>query len=114
MNTLKTTVLMALLMGILIAVGGAFAGRSGAMIMLLFSLAMNFGTYWFSDTIVLKTYGAREVTADDAPELYNLVANLAANAKGMHHQQRCAKCLCYRQKSVSCGCGSDYRPDAGT
>ena len=34
MNTLKTTVLMALLMGILIAVGGAFAGRSGAMIML--------------------------------------------------------------------------------
>ena len=81
MNTLKTTVLMALLMGILIAVGGAFAGRSGAMIMLLFSLAMNFGTYWFSDTIVLKTYGAREVTADDAPELYNLVANLAANAE---------------------------------
>ncbi|MDY4884438.1 MAG: zinc metalloprotease HtpX [Anaerovibrio sp.] len=81
MNTLKTTVLMALLMGILIAVGGAFAGRSGAMIMLLFSLAMNFGTDWFSDTIVLKTYGAREVTADDAPELYNLVANLAANAE---------------------------------
>ena len=81
MNTLKTTVLMALLMGILIAVGGAFAGRSGAMIMLLLSLAMNFGTYWFSDTIVLKTYGAREVTADDAPELYNLVANLAANAE---------------------------------
>lgn len=81
MNTLKTTVLMALLMGILIAVGGAFAGRSGAMIMLFISLAMNFGTYWFSDTVVLKTYGAREVTAEDAPELYNLVANLAANAE---------------------------------
>lgn len=80
MNTLKTTVLMALLMGILIAVGGAFAGRSGAMIMLFVSLMMNFVTYWFSDTIVLKTYNAREVTENDAPELYNLVRNLAANA----------------------------------
>jgi len=80
MNMLKTTVLMALLMGILIAVGGAFAGRSGAMLMLFISLAINFGTYWFSDSIVLKTYGAREVTEQDAPELYNLVANLAANA----------------------------------
>lgn len=80
MNTLKTTVLMALLMGILIAVGGAFAGRSGAMIMLMFSLVMNFGTYWFSDTLILKGYGAREVSANEAPELYHLVEGLAANA----------------------------------
>lgn len=80
MNTLKTTVLMALLMGILVAVGGAFAGQSGAMFMLMISLVMNFVTYWFSDTIVLKTYGAKEVTEQEAPQLYNLVARLAANA----------------------------------
>ena len=81
MNTLKTTVLMALLMGIMIAVGGAFGGRGGAMLMLIFSLGFNFVTYWFSDTIVLKTYNAQEVDAQSAPQLYRLVENLAANAE---------------------------------
>ena len=80
MNTIKTTMLMALLMGILIAVGGAFAGRSGAMIMLEISLLMNFITYWFSDSMVLSAYGAKEVSEREAPELYRLVSNLAANA----------------------------------
>ena len=51
MNTLKTTVLMALLMGIMIAIGSAFGGRHGAMLMLVISLGMNFFTYWFSDSI---------------------------------------------------------------
>ena len=81
MNTLKTTVLMALLMGIMIAVGGAFGGRGGAMLMLIFSLGFNFVTYWFSDTIVLKTYNAQEVDAQSAPQLYGLVERLAANAE---------------------------------
>lgn len=81
MNTLKTTVLMALLMGIMIAVGGAFGGRGGAMLMLIFSLGFNFVTYWFSDTIVLKTYNAREVDEADAPQLYGLVERLSANAQ---------------------------------
>ena len=81
MNTLKTTVLMALLMGIMIAVGGAFGGRGGAMLMLIFSLGVNFVTYWFSDTIVLKTYNAQEVDAQSAPQLYGLVERLAANAE---------------------------------
>ena len=80
MNTIKTTMLMALLMGILIAVGGAFAGRSGAIIMLVISLLMNFITYWFSDSMVLSAYGAKEVSEREAPELYRLVSNLAANA----------------------------------
>lgn len=80
MNTLKTTILMALLTGILIAVGGAFGGNHGAAIMLVFSLGMNFFSYWFSDSIVLKSYGAREVSQSEEPELYSLVSNLAANA----------------------------------
>lgn len=80
MNTMKTAVLMALLTAILVAVGGSIGGSSGAMIMLLISLGMNFFSYWFSDSIVLKTYGAAEVTAAEAPELYGLVEKLAANA----------------------------------
>ena len=78
MNTLKTTVLMALLMGIMIAIGSAFGGRHGAMLMLLISLGMNFFTYWFSDTMVLKMYGAREITEEEAPQLFSMVAGLAA------------------------------------
>ncbi len=80
MNTLKTTLLMALLSGILVAVGGAFGGSHGAAIMLLLSLGMNFFSYWYSDSIVLRAYSAQEVTAEQAPELYRLVAKLAGNA----------------------------------
>ena len=80
MNTLKTTLLMALLSGILVAVGGAIGGSHGAAIMLLISLGMNFFSYWYSDSIVLRAYSAQEETAEQAPELYRLVANLAANA----------------------------------
>lgn len=80
MNTFKTTILLALLTGLLIAVGGAFGGSNGAMIMLVISLGMNFFAYWFSDTMVLKAYNAREIAKEDAPELFNLVAKLARNA----------------------------------
>lgn len=71
---------MALLSGILVAVGGAFGGSHGAAIMLLLSLGMNFFSYWYSDSIVLRAYSAQEVTAEQAPELYRLVAKLAGNA----------------------------------
>lgn len=71
---------MALLMGIMIAVGGAFGGRGGAMLMLIISLGFNFITYWFSDSIVLKAYDAQEVDESSAPQLYHLVEKLAANA----------------------------------
>lgn len=80
MNTLKTAVLMALLTGILVAVGGVFGGRGGATIMLMVSLGINFFSYWYSDSIVLKAYDAREVTPTQAPDLYRMVENLAGNA----------------------------------
>ena len=81
MNTLKTTLLMALLTGILIAVGGSFGGRNGAMIMLVFSLGMNFFSYWYSDKMVLAAYHAQEITRAQAPELYGLVEMLAQKAE---------------------------------
>lgn len=62
MNILKTTILMALLTGLMVAIGGAINGSTGATIMLVISLGMNFFSYWFSDSMVLKMYDAREVT----------------------------------------------------
>ena len=80
MNTFKTMILMAALTGLLVACGGAFGGQHGAAIMLIISLGFNFFSYWFSDTMVLKAYGAREVSQHEAPELYALVSNLAHKA----------------------------------
>lgn len=72
---------MALLTGLMVAIGGLVGDSMGAMIMLVIAIAMNFGSYWFSDSIVLKSYDAREVTEADAPQLYNIVANLAKKAE---------------------------------
>ena len=80
MNTLKTLILMALLTGIMVAVGGSFGGTSGATVMLLISLGMNLFSYWFRAPMVLRAYGAQEVTREEAPELYGMVEQLAANA----------------------------------
>ena len=81
MNIFKTFILMALLTGLMVAIGGAVGDSTGAMIMLVIAIAMNFGSYWFSDSIVLKSYNAREVSAKDAPQLYGIVEKLAQNAK---------------------------------
>ena len=80
MNIFKTTILMALLCGIMIAIGGAIGGHTGAFIMLIISLGMNFASYWFSDSIVLNSYDAQEVSESEAPQIYNIVKNLAQKA----------------------------------
>ncbi|MBR1728118.1 MAG: zinc metalloprotease HtpX [Selenomonadaceae bacterium] len=80
MNIFKTMILMALLTGLMVALGGAFAGSTGAFIMLLISIGMNFFSYWFSDSIVLKMYDAQEVDEHSAPQIYNLVAKLVKAA----------------------------------
>ncbi|SMC56345.1 zinc metalloprotease HtpX [Sporomusa malonica] len=81
MNTLKTTILLAALTGLLVAVGAFFGGTKGMTFMFVISILMNFGSYWFSDKIVLKMYGAQEVTPQDAPDLIRMVSNLAQKAK---------------------------------
>lgn len=80
MNTIKTAMLMALLGAIMVAVGGAFGGHNGAMIMLVVALGINFFSYWYSDTMVLKMYRAQPITRNQAPELYGLVEKLAEKA----------------------------------
>lgn len=81
MNNLKTALLLGALTGLLMLIGGWFGGQQGVVIAFIFAMAMNFGSYWFSDKIVLKMYHAREVSESEAPELYNLVKTLALRAK---------------------------------
>ena len=78
MNRVKTVFLMTTLAGILMAIGGLIGGRSGVMVMFLIATAMNFISYWFSDTMVLKAYRAQEVGEDHY--LYRIVADLAQRA----------------------------------
>ena len=81
MNTFKTTILMALLTMLLVVVGGSLGGQEGMIIMLVFSLGMNFISYWYSDKMVLAAYHAQEITREQAPELYGLVEKLAQRAE---------------------------------
>lgn len=80
-NAVKTTMLLGLLTGLLLWAGDAIAGPNGLIVALVFAAVMNFGTYWFSDRIVLRMYGAREVDEADAPELIAMVRELAAAAQ---------------------------------
>jgi heat shock protein HtpX len=77
---MKTGILLALLAGILVAVGGLIGGQQGAMIALVMAFVMNFAAYWFSDKIVLAMYRAKQVSESEAPELHRIVRNLARKA----------------------------------
>ncbi len=81
MNYLKTFTLLLTLTLLLIWIGNMFAGPRGAMIAFIFAFIINVGSYWFSDTIILKMYGAKEVSRNDAPELYSMVEGLATDAR---------------------------------
>ena len=79
-NILKTTFLLGALTGLLLLIGQLFGGRTGMIIAFGFAVVMNFGSYWFSDRIVLALYRARPVTEADDAELYSIVRNLATRA----------------------------------
>jgi heat shock protein HtpX len=80
-NMLKTTVLLAALTGLLVLIGDYFGGPGGMIIAFLFAVILNFGSYWYSDKIVLKMYGAREVTPAESPNLHRIVDGLSMKAK---------------------------------
>ena len=63
MNTLRTGILMAALMGLFMAVGALVGGSSGMLIAFFFAAAMNLFSYWNSDKVLLSMYGARQVDA---------------------------------------------------
>lgn len=80
-NMFKTVLLLGALTGLLIAFGDYFGGRQGMVIAFLFALLMNFGSYWYSDKIVLTMYRARQVTEAEAPELVGMVRSLSQRAQ---------------------------------
>jgi heat shock protein HtpX len=80
-NQFKTTILLGALTGILLWVGNLVGGPQGLTIALIFSVAMNFGAYWFSDKLVLAIYRAQEVRESDAPKLYKIVKEVSELAK---------------------------------
>ena len=80
MNIFKTALLMTLLTLLLIAIGGLIGGQEGVIFAFIFAAVLNFGSYWFSDKIVLAMYRARPVTPNDAPELHNIVRRLSQRA----------------------------------
>ncbi|MDP2431979.1 MAG: zinc metalloprotease HtpX [Pseudomonadota bacterium] len=79
-NWLKTTLLMAAIVALFGAVGMLLGGATGMLIALLLGGAMNLWAYWNSDKMVLRMYNAQEVGPTDAPEFYNMVAELARRA----------------------------------
>jgi len=80
MNRFKTFFLMLILMLIFIVVGSMAGGRDGAIFAFILAAGMNFFAYWFSDKIVLAMYRAKQVTANEAPELHGIVAELTSKA----------------------------------
>lgn len=81
MNGFKTTMLLAALTALFMALGFTIGGRGGMVIALLVAVGMNLFTYWNADKIVLSMHGAREVDAGSAPEFHALVAGLAQRAQ---------------------------------
>ncbi len=80
LNTIKATLLLGALTGLLVFAGAALGGQSGMVIAFALAIAMNMGAWWFSDRIALRMSGAREVRMDEAPALHRMVETLAARA----------------------------------
>ena len=79
-NLMKTAILMAAITALFMASGSLLGGRSGLMLALAVAVAMNFFSYWFSDTMVLKMYKAQQVDETSAPQFYGMVRELAQKA----------------------------------
>ncbi|HAY37370.1 MAG: zinc metalloprotease HtpX [Bacteroidetes Order II. Incertae sedis bacterium] len=80
MNGMRTAALMAALMVLFGLLGQALGGNGGMALALGFALLLNFGSYWFSASLVLKMYKAQEVTSQDAPELVHMIDDLRVKA----------------------------------
>ena len=79
-NQFKTYALMAAIVALFVFIGGLIGGKNGMVIALIFAGAMNFFAYWYSADMVLKMYQAQEVGPHNAPDLYQMVLELASRA----------------------------------
>lgn len=80
MNTIKSFILLAGLTALFMVAGQALGGRQGMIFALVMALVMNFFAYWYSDRMALAMSRAREVTPQQAPDLYRIVERLCGNA----------------------------------
>jgi heat shock protein HtpX len=80
LNNIKTTVLLASLTGLLLAIGELWRGQTGIEFALVLAALMNLGSYFFSDKIALATSGAQPITREENPRIYQIVERLAAKA----------------------------------
>jgi heat shock protein HtpX len=79
-NNLKTTVLLAAMTGLLLAIGELWGGQRGLTFALVLAAVMNLGSYFFSDKIALATSGAQPISREEGPRIYQIVERLAAKA----------------------------------
>jgi heat shock protein HtpX len=79
-SQIKTVLLLGLLTAIILLLGQAMGGQVGLIIGFGIALVMNVGSYWFSDSVVLSMYRAKELSEADAPGLHAMVGQLADNA----------------------------------
>lgn len=79
-NMFKTALLLGALTALLVLIGGALGGQQGMLVAFFLALVMNFGSYWFSDKIVLAMYRAQPIEESRAPALYRIVRTLATRA----------------------------------
>lgn len=103
-NGFKTALLLGALSGLLLVLGELLGGTSGLMIAFVFAVIMNFGSYWFSDRIVLRMYRAKEVGPGHPP--HGMVERLArqaqpADASGLHHPDRLRQRLRHRAQPAA-------------
>lgn len=79
-NSIRTALLLGALTGLIMVIGRYLGGHQGMVIAFFLAMIMNFGSYWFSDKIVLKMYRARPVSESEAPKLHRIVRELALQA----------------------------------
>jgi heat shock protein HtpX len=79
-NTIKTTLLLGVLTGLFLLIGDLLGGRQGMIIALAFAVVTNLGAYWFSGDIALRMARAREISPQEAPDLYGVVQDVATAA----------------------------------
>lgn len=81
MSYIRTGILIAVLTGIFLVIGYLVGGATGALIAFGIALAMNMFAYWNGDKMVLRMYGARQVTREEAPGFYGIVEQLTHRAQ---------------------------------
>ncbi len=79
-NNIKTLFLLVALTALMIFMGNLIGGQQGMIVAFIMAMGMNFFSYWFSDKMVLRMYNAQEVEPAQAPELHQIVEDLAREA----------------------------------